>query len=254
MFLWAQGEADALKIELRYRKATGSAERKNKLLQSDLLRYEKALRWVISEIRSSSGSAKARFGIQKLGRRVSLVNTHIGIHEIRKIQHKIAKSITNVKLLADMYDVSLRDSVHLDNQGQKIVLDRIIANIKRWLEQKPIKLGPTIERAFLSTNQKLLIVKLKTNGPISIGQKAHYLFTLIDKNRQIVAHATSTIKLNNQTLALRFNHQIDNSMILVVGLGSITDIGKANINLKEVGKFVTDSLDLPIQPSETRLE
>jgi hypothetical protein len=253
LFLWAQGEADAVGIETRARATALTDAQRTANINADLLRYEKGLRWIVQMLQKEAGSVSLPFGIQALGQRVSLANTQIAIHKIRAVQVKVAQSTPSVKILAQMYDSPLEDSVHLNSAGQEIVLSRIIKNIKQWNEQRPLKVGPSAATATISENQRAIHVKINSTGTFILGQEALRLFSVVDSNYNIVAKPVSQVRLNDTTLTLRFSSPISASHRLVIGFGVLSDLGASDKSLREIGRSIYDPEGFPNQPGELNL-
>lgn len=249
--LWAQGEQDAQQIELR---AITSSNFKQEI-DADLSRYKEALKFLITELRAASGSIRIPMGIQALGKRVpstSSSETHYyAISRIQNIQQEVADEMFGVEILADAYDASLSDTVHMDREGQELVLDRLIDNISLLLNREATSLGPKIESATIESSQNSLILEVSNASTLNVGFDLKRLFKLLehDGTRMSSMPAPVSIEvLNSQEIRVNFDYDLNIDNELGVAYGPIIDLGTTNVNQFDNGWYLTNEDNLPVRP------
>jgi len=130
--IWAQGEADTTYVGA-----------------SNIALYENTLRDVLGELMSLSGCNKVY--IQALGDRSAYSSVlHAGTELIRQAQFAVAAADTRISVASTIYDLDLRDSVHLTDAAYHIAAERLALAISTG-EASPsiVAQGRAADRIFL---------------------------------------------------------------------------------------------------------
>ncbi|MCC6137548.1 MAG: hypothetical protein IT287_02880 [Bdellovibrionaceae bacterium] len=261
-FLWAQGEADAIVIENHARSTTTTEAAREALINSQVANYNKGVQFIFNELRTAAGSPFIPVGIQALGQR-NVIDTptlkiqHITAHKIRRAQYKLSSEMSNVAVLANMYDAPLYDNVHMDPDGQKLVLTRIMKNIARQRQRLALLAGPKMTKAeFVGTSKSKIKVTLTNSANLDVGTHAFHLFSIHTPNSTFIMRAKTIKKLSETTLELTFNKDISANAQLWTAFGILSTEGPTGFHYdyEGQGRYIHNGFKRPIETNVVNID
>ncbi len=174
--LWAQGEEDSFQIDTNTTRS----------------QYKQALEAIFADMRQTLGVPPIY--IQRIGRRHSFSNGG-GIQIVRDIQAELITEHSWCFDAAEIYDLALRDNVHIDDDGY------ITAGIRNGLTlmNTPGKRGPVISN--IIRNDVTLSVTIEHDIGNDFIPTVHIDgFRFFDDNNEIII--TNAVKTNANTISL----------------------------------------------------
>ncbi len=244
MILWAQGERDASAIAGRL--TSIPVEDRADALAMEAALYRRALRYLFEQLRAETGMLNTPMGIQGLGRLSGRAGRQYAVHDIRLAQAQVAEDMPSVRVLAETYDASLADSVHLDDTWKNVVVDRLVESIERWRLRQPVQLGPEVTEVARDDDE--LIVSLSRRGAVELGPESATLFSFFDASGVWLGPASS-IEVAGDQFRLRAPA---GATEMATAFGSLDGYVNAPIvgsSLESLGVFVHDGTGRPLRSS-----
>ena len=218
--IWAQGEASTI-----YVRPENAAE------------YQEGLDFVLTALQQLAETENVY--IQALGDRLVYSETlHAGTQTIRQVQMDIANHNPNIQVVTTIFDLDLRDSVHLTAEAYVEAAERMAVAISTG------EVSPTLDHAVLTENGDI-IIQLKLAEDQRLNENGTVLgFSVTDDGIDVPIQNMNIYP--NGVIVLTFETPPANP-IVSYGDPDVTIHMTATDYLTAVGALAT----LPIQPFST---